>query len=222
MGHARAFDGVGLMGNQLVLRRLPKDLGHDVFTKTLCLEDVLVSTVFGAFAYGPPEMFAAWLRRFTTMRPTSPEVRFEFWPGHRVGVLQREPDVFILDAARGKALLVEAKRGRPLKVDDLTRQLVDEGRAARATHKGVVSQLHLLVVDDLESEPLAFDEVRRLRPRLYSGMRHTTWVELCGFLDGWKSRRECDAGHRRLITDALKVMAKYGRGRPTHRAARRG
>ena len=199
------------MGYQLVLRRLPSDLGHDVFTKTLCLEDVLVSTIFGALAYGPPAMFAAWRRGFTTMRPTSPEAGLEFWPtNQRVGVLQREPDVFILDALRRQALLVEAKRGRMPKDDVLAQQLIDEGRAARATYKRVVSQLHLLVVDDLETEPVAFQALRRDRPRLYSGMQHTTWVKQCGFLAGWMSRPECDAGHKRMIADALDVMAKYG------------
>lgn len=202
------------MGHQLVLRRLPSDLGHDVFTKTLSLEDVLVSTVFGALAYGPPAMFAAWLRRFTTMHPSSPGLGLEFWPtNQRDGTRQREPDVFVLDAPRSQALIVEAKRGRMPKTDDLTLQLIQEGRAARATHKGV--RLHLLVVSDLDTEPAAFDEVRRLRPRLYSSrMRHTTWVELCGFLREWLARPESDAGHRRMIEDALAVMAKYGRGYP--------
>ena len=80
------------MGYQLVLRRLPKDLKHEVLTKTLCLEDVLVSTVFGALAYGPPAMLAAWRRRFTTMPPWSPGVRLEFWPkGQRVGEDQCNP-----------------------------------------------------------------------------------------------------------------------------------
>lgn len=200
------------MGYQLVLRRLPSDLGHDVLTKTLCLADVLVSTVFGALAYGPPMMFAAWLRRFTTMRSPSPDVGLEFWPTNQhAGSRQREPDVFVLAALQSQALLVEAKRRRMPKIDDLTRQLVEEGQAARATHNGV--RLHLLVVSDLETEPSAFDEVRRLHPRLYSSrMRHATWVELCVFLEGWMSRPECDAGHRRMIADALAVMAKYGRG----------
>ena len=203
------------MGSQLVLRRLPSDLGHPVFTKTLCLEDVLVSTVFGALAYGPPAMFTAWLRRFTTMHPSSPDLGLEFWPtDQRAGGRQREPDVFVLDAPRNQALLVEAKRGPMPKIDDLTRQLVEEGRAARATHKRV--RLHLLVVSDQESQAAAFDEVRRLRPRLYSSrMRHATWIELCGFLRGWMSRPECDAGHRRMIADALAVMARYGRGSST-------
>lgn len=93
----------------------------------------------------------------------------------------------------------------------MTRQLIQEGRAARATHKGV--RLHLLVVSDLATEPSAFDEVRRLRPRLYSSrMRHATWVELCGFLGDWTSRPECDAGHRRMLADAGAVLAKYRRG----------
>jgi len=198
------------MGYQLVLRRLPADLGHDVFTKTLCLEDVLVSTVFGALAYGPPEMFAAWRRRFTTMRPLSPGVRLEFWPTHHLGKQRDAPDAFVLDVPRRQALIVEAKRGRMPKTDDLTEQLLKEGLAARATYKGV--RLHLLVVSDLETKPAAFDEVRRLRPRLYSSpMQHRTWAELSGFLRGWMSRRECDAGHRRMIEDALAVMAKYGR-----------
>jgi hypothetical protein len=85
--------------------------------------------------------------------------------------------------------------------------LVEDGWAARATHTGV--RVHLLVVSDLATEPAAFGEVRRLRPRLYSSrMRHASWVDLCGFLGGWMSRPEWDAGHRRMIADALAVMAK--------------
>jgi hypothetical protein len=81
------------MGCQLVLRRLSSDLGHDVFTKTLCPEDVLVSTVFGALAYRPPAMFAAWLRRIAVMHPSSPDVGLEFWPTDQgAGTRQREPD----------------------------------------------------------------------------------------------------------------------------------
>jgi hypothetical protein len=149
---------------------------------------VLVSTAFGALAYGPPVMFAAWRRHFTTMHPSSPEVGLEFWPTNQRAVgRKREPDLFVLDAPRRQALLVEAKRGRMPKTDDLTRQLVEEGQAARATHTGV--RRHLLVVSDLGTEPAAFDKVRRLRPRLYSSrMKHATWVELSGFLRGWMSR----------------------------------
>jgi hypothetical protein len=200
------------MGNPLILHRLPKGLDHDVFTKTLSLEDVLVSTIFGTVAYGSPAMLTAWRRRFTTMRPLSPDVQFDFWPTHRRrdGRL-RAPDVFIHDVPRHQALIVEAKRGRMPRTEELTRQLVDEGQAARATHGRV--RLYLLVVSDAESEPAAFEAVRALHPRLYSsGMRHASWTELCEFLHSWTSRPECDAGHRRMIDDTLAVMAKYGRG----------
>ena len=200
------------MGNQLILRRLPAGLDHDVFTMTLSLEDVLVSTIFGTVAYGPPAMLGAWRRRFTAMRPFSPDVRFEFWPSQRrAGGPLRAPDVFILDEPRRQALIVEAKRGTMPRPEELTRQLIEEGQAARATHKKV--RLYLLVVSDEESEPSAFEAVHALHPRLYSsGMRHAGWTELCEFLLGWTSRPEGDAGHRRMIGDALAVMAKYGRG----------
>jgi len=200
------------VGYQVVLRRLPSDLHHDVFTKTLCLEDVLVSAVFGALAYGPPAMFAAWLRLYTTMPRSSSEMRPEFWPSNmRAGRLQREPDVFLRDQVRNRALVVEAKRGSMPKPEVLAQQLVEEGQVARATHPGV--QLHLLVVSDKRSAQEAFEQVRSRRPRLYGArMCEATWIELVEFLGGWMSRPECDAGHRRMIGDALNVMAKYGVG----------
>ncbi len=82
------------MGCQLVLRRLLSDLGHGVLTTTLCPEEVLASTVFGAPAYGPQAMFVAWFRRIATMHPSSPDAGLEFWPTDQGGgSRQREPDV---------------------------------------------------------------------------------------------------------------------------------
>lgn len=203
------------MGYQVVLRKLPTEVSHPVFSKTLCLEDVLVSTVFGALAYGPPAMLEAWLRHFTTMRRSSPELRLEFWPTQGIGRRRRTPDVFVLDEPCGQALIVEAKRDLP-PMETLAQQLVEEAQAARVTHKGV--RMHVLVVSDQASEPLAFEEVDRRHPRLYSKrMKHASWFELCGFLKDWRSRPECDAGHLRMIDDALEVMAKYGRVGPADR-----
>lgn len=198
------------MSAPVILRRFPVSTSHDVFAKTLALEDVLVSTVFGALAYGPPELLQSWRRRFTTMPPLSPDVGLEFWPAHRLSrVVVREPDVFLLDRARGEALIVEAKRGLPAP-ELLARQLLEEGLAARASHPGV--RLHLLVVSDPGDASAAFTEASRVRPRLFaSRMRHVTWGELCEFLRVWLRRRECDARDRRLLADALAVMAKYGR-----------
>lgn len=197
------------MSTQLILRRLPTSLQHEVFARTLALEDVLVSTVFGALAYGPPELLQAWRRRFTTMPPMSRDLRFEFWPtGHVVGGMQREPDVFLLDSRRGDALIVEAKRGLP-KPELLVPQLLEEGLAARGSYAGI--RLHLLVVSEPADPSRAFAEVTRLRPRLFaSRVRHATWADLCEFLRAWSGRPGCHAGDRRLIADALAVMAKYG------------
>jgi hypothetical protein len=148
------------------------------------------------------------------MPPLSAGVRLEFWPTRMFdGVRQREPDVFLLDEARQHALVVEAKRGLLRQAEPLARQLLEEGWAARATHRGV--RLHLLVVSDDPEEPAAFTEVRRLRPRLYaSRMRHASWDELCAFLSSRAAKRYCDPGQRRMINDAIRVMRKYGRGRP--------
>lgn len=118
------------------------------------------------------------------------------------------PDVFLLDPRRGEALIVEAKRGLP-KPEHLVPQLLEEGLAARASHPGI--RLHLLVVSDPADPSRAFAGLTRLRPRLFaSRMRHATWAELCEFLRASNRRPECDAGDRRLIADALAVMAKYG------------
>ena len=72
------------LSTQVILRRVPKRLDHEVWTRTLALEDVLVSTWFGALAYGPPELLQTWRRRFTTMPPLSSDVGFEFWPTDHV------------------------------------------------------------------------------------------------------------------------------------------
>jgi hypothetical protein len=199
------------MGNQVILRRLPTSMSHEVFAKTLSLEDVLVSTVFGALAYGPTPMLQAWRRRFTTLPPLSAKARIEFWPtNHRDQQRQREPDVFVLDEQRREALVIEAKRGRMPKSEELTRQVIEQGVATRASYGDV--RLHLLVVTDELDEPLAFATVRSLRPRLYSRrMRHASWASLSAFLREWRSRPETDAGNRSMLDDTLAVMAKYGR-----------
>ena len=110
--------GSRAVSNQVILRRFPTSMSHDVFAKTLALEDVLVSTVFGAIAYAPPAMPSSWRRRFTSLPPLSPDVGFEFWPSNHTHLGRlREPDVFIVDRRRREALIVEAKRGRMPKVE---------------------------------------------------------------------------------------------------------
>lgn len=160
-------------------------------------------------------MLSTWRRRFTTLRPLSPDASMEFWPTHKDRRTRRHgsdvyPDVFMLDPRQGQALVVEAKRGRMPKTEDLVSQLLKEGLAAHDAYPNL--KIHLLLVTDEPAAPPALDEVRRLRPRLYaSRVRHTSRAELCDFLREWRARRDCDAGHRRMIDDALAVMAKYGR-----------
>jgi hypothetical protein len=130
------------------------------------LEDVLAATVFGAIAYGPPELAQEWLATATGMA-VSPDVQFEFWPQHHLtdGSV-REPDVFVTDPSTRSALVIEAK----LNADPSARQLRDEALAAREEHP-TIGRLHLLTVSERAVRPPSFRTVGS-RPSAYATMRH--------------------------------------------------
>lgn len=188
------------MGYRAIIDKLPSRVLSEN------LEDVLTASVVGAVAYGPPAMAQDWLRSYAGMDQASADLVFEFWPEHRLeGGKVREPDVFILDKASRQGLIVEAKREK----NPHRRQLIDEGKAARLRHPDV--DIHLLTVSNWSVRPTAFKGIETEQPRLFTTMRHVSWTALYVFLQEWSTRPATDAGHRRMIMDALAVLEKFGR-----------
>ena len=169
------------------------------------LEDVLTATAIGAIAYGPPELAREWLATVAGMT-ASPDVQFEFWPQHHLSDDRvREPDVFVTDPSTSSALVIEAK----LNADPSARQLRDEALAAREAHP-TIRRLHLLTVSDRAVRPPSFRTVGT-GPSPYATMRHASWADLYRYLEDWAVRPGLDAGHRRVLSDALAVIRQYGR-----------
>ncbi len=188
------------MAYQAVLRKLP------TYVLNGSLEDVLTASVIGAIAYGPAGMAQEWLRSFGGMPDPSTELRFEFWPEHRlVDGGDREPDVLVLDDATKRILVIEAKRDS----DPRSGQLIDEGDAVSSAYPDMA--LHLMTVSDQAITPRAYGRVQKERPGLYHTMRHASWADLYRFLEGWGTAPSSDPGHRRMIEDAQAVVRKFGR-----------
>jgi hypothetical protein len=186
------------MGYQAVLLKLPSACLSEH------LEDVLTGCVVGAVAYGPAGLAQEWLRSCAGIEGASADLVFKFWPGHRLGDDHgREPDVLVTDRSTGRLLIVEAKRDS----DPEPGQLIEEGEAVMTACPGMA--LHLLTISDQATRPRAFGRVGRDRPGLYASMRHVTWADMYRVLE---ARRDTpDAGHRRMLEDALAVMRKFGR-----------
>ena len=167
---------------------------------------MFTATVIGAMAYGPPRMAQDWLRTRAGIDGASANLTFDFWPNHRPTDGKRcQPDVIVVDRSSRKVLVIEAKRDSHPR----SGQLIREGKAATSIHPKMM--LHLLTISDRPLRPAAFVAVRRREPALFATMEHVTWADLYAFLKGWSERDGVDAGHQRMLGDAMAVLEDHGR-----------